>query len=295
MTRSVGMWIEHRQESAASGETMPVENPTTEETIAQVPRAQAADVSRAVERARHAARSWRRVPGLEKAALLHAVAERIRAMHHELAELMTLEGGKPMIENLDEIEWTTACFDYYAEIGRSSRGTTIPPSFEHQVNFTVKEPFGVVAAIVPFNYPLLLMAWKVAPALAAGNTVIVKPADETPLATLKLAQAFEVLPPGVVGIVTGQGEEAGEALVRHPHVDMIALPGSTWAGQHILRLAADTLEKVDLETRGIGPFIVCGRGDLEVAARGAVWAGFLNAGQVWTSGQALLRGGLDRR
>jgi betaine-aldehyde dehydrogenase len=123
----------------------------------------------------------------------------------------------------------------------------------------------------------------VAPALAAGNTVIIKPADETPLATLKLAEAFAVLPPGVVGIVTGTGEEAGEALVRHPHVDMIAFTGSTATGKHIMRLAADTLKKVNLETSGIDPFIVCDDADLEIAARGAVWARFLNAGQVCTS------------
>ena len=279
----VGMWIDHKRESAQSGETMRVENPATEEIIATVPRAQAADVAAAVERARHAQREWRRVPGVEKARLLHEVAARIRAMHRELAEVMTLEGGKPMIENLDEIEWVTACFDYYAQLGRHSRGSSIPPSFEHQVNFTVKEPFGVVAAIVPFNYPLLLMAWKVAPALAAGNTVIIKPADETPLATLRLAAAFEALPPGVVGIVTGTGEEAGEALVRHPHVDMVAFTGSTVTGKHIMRLAADTLKKVNLETSGIDPFIVCEDVDLDVAARAAVWARYLNAGQVCTS------------
>jgi betaine-aldehyde dehydrogenase len=137
-------------------------------------------------------------------------------MHRELAELMTLEGGKPMIENLDEIEWVTACFDYYAEIGRSSRGSSIPPSFEHQVNFTVKEPFGVVAAIVPFNYPLLLMAWKVAPALAAGNTVIIKPADRDPALDAASGLGVRGAAAGVVGIVTGTGEEAGEALVRDP-------------------------------------------------------------------------------
>jgi betaine-aldehyde dehydrogenase len=147
----------------------------------------------------------------------------------------------------------------------------------------VKEPFGVVAAIVPFNYPLLLMAWKVAPALAAGNTCVIKPAEETPLATLQLSKAFEVLPPGVVGIVTGLGEEAGEALVRHPHVDMVAFTGSTETGKHIMRLAADTLKKVNLETSGIDPFIVCEDVDLDVAARAAVWARYLNAGQVCTS------------
>ncbi|MGH7729648.1 MAG: aldehyde dehydrogenase family protein [Candidatus Eiseniibacteriota bacterium] len=279
----VAMWIDHQPRGAQGGETMPVENPATEEILAQVPRAQEADVAAAVERACFAQRGWRRLPGLEKARLLHEVAARIRAMHRELAETMTLEGGKPMIENLDEIEWVTACFDYYAELGRHSRGTSIPPSFEHQVNFTVKEPFGVVAAIVPFNYPLLLMAWKVAPALAAGNTVIIKPADETPLATLRLAKAFEVLPPGTVGIVTGTGEEAGEALVRHPQVDMIAFTGATATGKRIMRLAADTLKKVNLETSGIDPFIVCEDVDIDVAARGAVWARYLNAGQVCTS------------
>jgi len=279
----VGMWVNGERRGSAGGATMPVENPATEETLGRVPRAQAADVGAAVAAARAVQPAWRRVPGLAKAGLLHEVAARIRAMHREVAETMTLEGGKPMIENLDEIEWVTACFDYYAEIGRNSRGSTIPPSFEHQVNFTVKEPFGVVAAIVPFNYPLLLMAWKVAPALAAGNTVIIKPADETPLATLALSSAFAALPPGVVGIVTGAGEEAGEALVRHPHVDMIAFTGSTKVGKHIMRLAADTLKKVNLETSGIDPFIVCEDADVEIAARGAVWARYLNAGQVCTS------------
>jgi betaine-aldehyde dehydrogenase len=279
----VGMWIEHRREEARGGESMRIENPATEETIAVVPRAQAEDVAAAVEPARRAQREWRRIPGLDKAKLLHEVAARIRAMQRELAETMTLEGGKPMIENLDEVEWTTACFDYYAEIGRHSRGASIPPAFKHQVNFTVKEPFGVVAAIVPFNYPLLLLAWKVAPALAAGNTVIIKPAEETPLATLRLASAFEVLPPGVVAIVTGTGEEAGEALVRHPGVDAIAFTGSTATGKPIMRIAADALKRVNLETSGIDPFIVCEDADLDVAARGAVWARYLNAGQVCTS------------
>lgn len=281
--RNTGLWIDHKTVSARGGETMVVENPATEERIGEVPRAQAADVAAAVEIARRAQPSWRRMPGLDKAKLLHDVAARMRSMHKELAEIMTLEGGKPMIENLDEVEWTTACFDYYAEIGRHSRGNAIPPGFEHQVNFTVKEPFGVVAAIVPFNYPLLLMSWKVAPALAAGNTVIIKPSEETPLATLALAQAFEGLPNGVVGIVTGTGEEAGEALVAHPKVDMIAFTGSTPTGKRIMRIASDTLKKVNLETSGIDPFIVCEDVDLDIAARGAVWARYLNAGQVCTS------------
>jgi betaine-aldehyde dehydrogenase len=278
-----GMWIGHRHTAACGGETLTVENPATEEAIASVPRAQACDVAAAVEQARTAQRDWRRMPGLDKAKLLHDVAARLRAMRHELAATMTIEGGKPMIENLDEVEWTAACFDYYAEIGRHSRGSTIPPVFEHQVNFTVKEPYGVVAAIVPFNYPLLLMGWKVAPALAAGNAVVIKPAEETPIATVQASRAFEALPPGVVAILTGTGDEAGEALVRHAHVDVIAFTGSTATGKHIMRIAADSLKRVNLETSGIDPFIVCEDADLDVAARGAVWARYLNAGQVCTS------------
>jgi betaine-aldehyde dehydrogenase len=281
--RTERMWIDHEHVDARDAETLTIENPATEEPIATVPRARAADVDAAVTAARRAQPDWRRIPGLEKAKLLHAIAARIRDMHAELARTLTLEGGKPMVENLDELEWTNACFDYYAEIGRNSRGNSIPPSFEHQVNFTIREPYGVVAVIVPFNYPLLLLSWKVAPALAAGNTVVIKPADQTPLATLALAAAFEGLPRGVVNIVTGTGAEAGEPLVVHPKVDMVAFTGSTATGKRIMRLAADSLKKVNLETSGIDPFIVCEDVDVEIAARAAVWARFLNAGQVCTS------------
>ncbi|HVY62570.1 MAG TPA: aldehyde dehydrogenase family protein [Planctomycetota bacterium] len=262
--------------------TMKVENPATEETIGEVPVAGPEEVAAATAAARKAHAHWRRVPGVEKAKMLHAVAARIREMGHSLAETMTVEGGKPMIENLDEIEWTTAAFDYYAEVGRASRGNAIPPAFEHQVNFTVKEPYGTVAVIVPFNYPLLLMSWKVAPALAAGNCVIIKPAHQTPLATLALRKAFEPLPAGVVQVLTG-GPETGEALVTDPRTDMIAFTGSTAVGKKIMRLAADSLKKINLETSGIDPFIVCEDADLDVAAKGAVWARFLNCGQVCTS------------
>lgn len=283
MTRKAQMWIAREWVDARSGETLTIENPATEEPLATVPRARAEDVAAAVAAASRAQPGWRRVPAPEKARLLHEVAARLRAAHEALADLLTLEGGKPRVENLDEVEWVTACFDYYAELGRHSRGNSIPPGFEHQVNFTVKEPFGVVGVITPFNYPLLLMSWKVAPALAAGNTVVIKPADLTPLATLACASAFEVLPPGVVNIVTGTGPEAGEPLVTDPGVDLIAFTGSTTVGKRIMRLAADRLKKVNLETSGIDPFIVCADADLEVAARAGVWARFLNCGQVCTS------------
>jgi len=261
---------------------IPVINPATEEVIDHVPRGTAEDSERAVQAARSAFRTWRWIPALEKASMLHAIAARIREKQERLATLMTQEGGKPFCENRDEVEWTAACFDYYAEIGRNARGSSLPPVFEHQVNFTIKEPYGVVVAIVPWNYPLLLMSWKVAPALAAGNTVIIKPSEETPLATLALAEAFTVLPKAVVSIVTGYGEEIGEALIKHPETDLIALTGSTETGKRVGQLCAAQIKKAHLELGGNDPFIVCSDADPEIAARAACWAAYLNAGQVCT-------------
>src|SRR5262249_11838166 len=257
-------------------------NPATEEIVGAVPRGTTEDVDRAVHAARSAFRKWRWVPSVEKAALLHGVAGGIRKRQNELATLMTREGGKPFCENRDEVEWTAACFDYYAEMGRNSRGTSLPPVFEHQVNFTIKEPYGVVVAIIPWNYPLLLMSWKVAPALAAGNTVIIKPSEETPLATLALAEVFTALPQAVVSIVTGYGEEIGEALIKHPETDLIALTGSTETGKRVGQLCAAQIKKAHLELGGNDPFIVCSDADPEIAARAACWAAYLNAGQVCT-------------
>src|SRR5262245_35655593 len=168
-------WIDGCDFPGFSGETIPVINPATEAVIDQVPRGTFRDANLAVEAARKAFLKWRWIPAIEKASMLHAIASGLRSIQEQLATTMTQEGGKPFCENRDEVEWTAACFDYYAEIGRNSRGSSLPPVFEHQVNFTIKEPYGVVVAIVPWNYPLLLLSWKVAPALAAGNTVIIKP------------------------------------------------------------------------------------------------------------------------
>ena len=257
-------------------------NPATEEIIGEAPRADAETADRAVRAAREAFKKWRWVPAVEKAGILHRIAFRIREKQKDLATTMTLEGGKPFCENRDEVEWTAACFDYYAEIGRNSRGSSLPPVFEHQVNFTIKEPYGVVVAIIPWNYPLLLLSWKVAPALAAGNTVIIKPSEETPLATLALAEVFADLPKGVISIVTGYGEEAGEALVKHPGTDLIAITGSVETGKRVGSICAEQIKKVHLELGGNDPFIVCSDADTEIAARAACWAAYLNSGQVCT-------------
>jgi len=269
----------------AGREPIPVINPANQEVLDSIPRGNSEDADAAVRAARAAFLEWRWVPGVEKAALLRGVAHSIRSRQSELATLLTREGGKPFCENRDEVEWTAACFDYYAEIGRNARGSSLPPVAHHQVNFTIKEPYGVVACIIPWNYPLLLLSWKVAPALAAGNAVVIKPSEETPLATLELIDAFKALPPGVVNIVTGYGEEIGEALVRHPGVDMVALTGSTETGKHVGQLCAQQVKKFHGELGGNDPFIICSDADPEIVSRAACWAAFLNSGQVCTSGK----------
>src|SRR5215475_5404141 len=269
-----------------SGETFAVNNPDTEETIDQAPRARSEDAERAARAAHAAHPDWRFTPGIEKCELLHAIARNTREHREELARLLTLEGGKPLIENMDEIEWVAACFDYYAEVGRQESGRVIPPVQRHQMNFVIKEPYGIVVCIVPWNYPLLLMSWKVAPALMAGNTVIIKPSENTPLSTLRMAEvAFHNLPPGVVNVVSGYGREAGEPLVTHALTSLVAFTGSVATGRRIATLAVERLKKIHLELGGNDPFIVCDDVDLDVAVRGAVWAAYLNMGQVCTSGE----------
>ncbi len=262
-------------------------NPATLEVIAEVRNSSPEDVRRACAMAAEAQKHWRRLPALERGKLLHEVAGLMREDRAELSKLLTLEGGKPRIENLDEVEWSAACFQYYAEIARNSHGSSIPPTAEHQINFTIKEPLGVVAAIVPFNYPLLLLCWKIAPALAAGNTVVIKPSELTPLATLRMIErSFAHLPDGVVNVVPG-GPETGAALVDDPHVACIAFTGSTAVGTTIAVRAAQQLKRVNLELGGIDPLIVFEDADLDIAVPGAAWARFLNNGQVCTSAKRI--------
>src|SRR2546428_1018284 len=279
------MWISGQWTGSVSKQTFPIDNPATEEIIDEVPRAGPKDADLAVESAAEAFGDWRGVPGIERAALMHDFAIRLRARSMAVARQLTLEGGKPLIENLDEVEWCAACFDYYGELARDQGGRVPSPVFRHQVNFVRKEPYGVVVAIVPWNYPLLLLTWKLAPALAAGNTVVIKPSNETPLSTLMLAEDLAIFGKGVVNILTGFGTEVGDPLVVHPDVQLIAFTGSIATGKAIAQAAAPHLKKLNLELGGNDPFIVCDDVDLDVAARGAVWAAFLNMGQVCTSGE----------
>jgi betaine-aldehyde dehydrogenase len=194
---------------AGDGPGLDVENPYTQTTLATVALPSPEQTDTAITGAREAARGWADTPAVERGELLHEVATRLRARSDQLAELMTREGGKPLIENADEVGWTAAAFDCYAEMGRNFAGRVIPTIESTQLALVLKEPLGVVAAIVPWNYPLLLLAWKLAPALAAGNTVVCKPSELTPLSTLALAPCVDHLPPGVVSLLAGARRRRG--------------------------------------------------------------------------------------
>lgn len=277
------MLIDGQPVPAAAGATLAVHNPATEELIDHVPMASPEDARRAVAAAGAAFREWRRASAHDRAHALHEVAAKLRAHAEALATLMTLEGGKPLLENRDEIGWCADCFDYYAELQRNTRGRVIPSVEPSQLAMVLKEPYGVVAAIVPWNYPLLLMSWKVAPALAAGNAVVLKPSEMTPLSALRFAElCCDHLPPGVLNIVTGLGD-VGRELVVSPDTHMVAFTGSFQTGREIARLAAERVKKTHLELGGKDAFIVAEDADLDVAVPGVAWAALLNAGQVCTS------------
>jgi len=269
-----------------AGERLEVENPYSEETVATVGAPSAEQVDAAIAAARGAARGWGRTPAVERGEMLHEVAARLRSRTDQLAEVMTLEGGKPLVENSDEVGWTAACFDYYAEIGRDSAGRVIPPIESSQLSLVLKEPLGVIGCIVPWNYPLLLLAWKLAPALAAGNTTVGKPSELTPLSTLMLASCFDHLPGGVVNLIPG-GPEVGAAITSDSRVDGVAFTGSVATGKKVAQACLDRVARVNLEMGGKDPFIVCSdvADEIDVAAKGGAWAAFLNSGQVCTSAE----------
>ncbi len=274
-----GQWV-----ASSDGKTMDVFNPATEESLDTVPNGNAEDAVKAIAAAKTAFKEWRWVSALERCEMLHQAARKLRTNFDEVVDLLTLEEGKARPENEEETEWTIGTLDYYAELARNYRGRVVPPAERSQFNFVLKEPYGVAACITPFNFPLLLMIWKVAPALAAGNTVIIKPSSHTPLSTLRLAEVvFDHFPPGVVNVLTGRGSRLGDVLVEHPDVPVIAFTGSTAIGQHIATLAARRVKRLHLELGGKDPFVIAPDADIEKAAQAVAYAALINAGQVCTS------------
>jgi betaine-aldehyde dehydrogenase len=278
------MFINGHYTTGHATERLQVLNPATEEVLDSVPLGTANDANAAVEAAKEAFQNWKRVPANERAQALHQIATEIRAHHNELVRLLTQEEGKPIPENDEELWWVEETFDYYAELARHERGRVIPPGDPGQFNFVLKEPYGVVGCIVPWNYPLLLLAWKMAPALAAGNTVVIKPSELTPLSTLLMIEvACAHLPPGVVNCITGYGPDVGEPLVTHPEVPVIAFTGSLAVGQQIVCLAAPRMKKLHLELGGKDPMVIAPDAPLEMAVSGLAYAALINTGQVCTS------------
>jgi acyl-CoA reductase-like NAD-dependent aldehyde dehydrogenase len=278
------LWIDGARVDARSDEVIQVTNPATEEILDTVPAASPADVQRTVAAADSAYVEWRRVPAVDKANLLHGAAAKMREHFDELAQLLTLEEGKPLPENEEELDWSINTFDYYAELGRHGRGRVIPSPAQGQLSLVLKEPFGVVACIVPWNYPILLLAWKLAPSLAAGNTVVIKPPSLAPLTILRMVElAFADFPPGVVNVVTGRGDQVGDSLISHPDVPVVAFTGSTEVGRHIARSTANQMKKLHLELGGKDPFVIADDADMAMAVEAVAYAGLINAGQVCTS------------
>ncbi len=285
------LFINGEWREAAGGKVLDVVNPATEEIIAQVPSAEKSDVDDAVAAARAAFNGpWSKLSARERGRLVWKIGERLLERADEIARLETLHNGKPIFESRHiEIPAAAECFQYYAGWADKVTGETIPTRGS-ALTYTLREPIGVVAAIVPWNFPLLLTAWKVAPALATGNTVVIKPASQTPLTALALAEiAREVgVPAGVINVVTGPGSKVGQMIVEHPGIDKIAFTGDTKTGRQIMRDSADSLKKITLELGGKSPNIVFPDADLEAAVRGATTGIFYGKGEVCAAGSRLL-------
>ena len=285
------LFINNEWRKAGSGRSIDVVNPATEEVVASVPASDQAELDQAVAAARAALSGpWAAMSPRDRGRLVWAIGQRLLDKADEVARLETLHNGKPITESRQiDIPAAAACFQYYAGWADKIHGETVPVDANY-LAYTLREPVGVVAAIVPWNFPLLLASWKVAPALACGNTVILKPASQTPLTAIALAEiASEVgLPPGVLNVLTGSGTTLGRMIVAHPGIDKIAFTGDTSTGREIMRGSADTLKRITLELGGKSPNIVLADADLDAAVRGATTGIFYGKGEVCAAGSRLL-------
>jgi len=281
-----GEWVESK-----SGKKFPVYDPSTEEAIARVPEGNAEDVDRAVSAARAAFDDgpWATTTAQERGRVLFRLAEKIRQNSAMLAELESRNSGKPIVEAEFDIADVATCFEYYGGLATKILGY-VNPVPDNAVSLTLKEPIGVAGQIIPWNYPLLMAAWKLAPALAAGCTCVLKPAEQTPITALEMANWLTDvgLPPGVVNIVTGFGESCGAPLVQHPDVNKIAFTGGAAVGKIIVKQAADTVKRVTLELGGKSPNIFFADADFEAAIDGALFGVFINQGEVCSAGSRIL-------
>jgi betaine-aldehyde dehydrogenase len=285
------LYINGEWAKSSSGKTFPVYDPASEEVIAQVPDCNAEDVDRAVAAARAAfdEGAWASTTPQERGRVLFRLSDKIRQNLATLAELECRNTGKPIVEAEYDVNDVATCFEYYGGLATKILGY-VNPVPDNAVSLSLKEPVGVAGQIIPWNYPLLMAAWKLAPALAAGCTCVLKPAEQTPLTALEMANWFADigLPPGVVNIVTGFGETCGAPLVKHPDVNKIAFTGSAEVGKIIVKQAADTVKRVTLELGGKSPNIFFADADFEAAIDGALFGVFINQGEVCSAGSRIL-------
>jgi betaine-aldehyde dehydrogenase len=285
------LYINGQFVDAHSPATIDVIDPATTDVIARTPDADAVDVDRAVTAARTAFDSgpWREATAQDRGRSLLKLAEMVRVRADELAAIETRNTGKPITESEGDIADVATCFEYYGGLATKIHGDVIPVP-DNAMSLALREPIGVAGQIVPWNYPLLMAAWKLGPAICAGCTVVLKPAEQTPRSTLALATSFAEagLPPGVVNIVTGRGEVAGAAIVEHAAVDKIAFTGSLEVGKVIMRAAAGTLKKISLELGGKSPNIFFADADFQAAVDGALFGVFINQGEVCSAGSRIL-------
>jgi betaine-aldehyde dehydrogenase len=280
------------ERAPSDGETEAILNPATGEELARAHNSTPTDVDRAARAARAAFEGWSQTTPAQRAAALLGLADAIEEHGEELARLEALNAGKPLAAvTRDELPAMADNLRFFAGAARCLEGRAAGEYLEGYTSFTRREAVGVIGQITPWNYPLMMAIWKIAPALAAGNTIVLKPAETTPITTVRLAElAADVLPKGVLNVVTGRGEPAGQALIGHPEVDMISLTGSVETGKHIARTAADSLKRVHLELGGKAPVIVFDDVGMEAALETIAGTGYYNAGQDCTAATRVLAG-----
>jgi betaine-aldehyde dehydrogenase len=293
--RQYQLFIDGKFVDAESGKTFTTPNPATGETLAEVAEADKADIDKAVVAARRAFEGkWSKISARDRGRMLYKLSQLVESKTKELAALETADNGKPIRESqFIDIPSVAENFEYFAGWATKIEGETIPVPGQ-MFNYTLREPVGVCGQIIPWNFPLLMAAWKLAPALAAGNTVVLKPAEQTPVTILELAKLIQEagFPDGVVNVVPGFGETAGASLAAHKGIDKVAFTGSTEVGKMIAHAAADNLTKVSLELGGKAPNIVFADADIEQAVSGAMMGIFFNQGQVCCAGSRIF---LDER
>ena len=281
-----GEWVD-----SASGETMDVINPATGEVVAAVPRCSAEDVDRAVAAAAKALPEWLDKTPKDRSELLHKLADVLEENAEELAQLESLNVGKPLMASRDEMPFSTDNLRFFAGAARQLEGKSAGEYIQGYTSIIRREPLGIVGGICPWNYPLMMAVWKMGPALAAGNVQILKPSEQTPLSLLRFVQlAQDVIPAGVLQVVTGDGVPVGERLVAHPDVRLVSLTGDVATGKAIAKNAADTLKRVHLELGGKAPMVVFDDADPAAVAAGIRLGGFWNSGQDCTAGSRVIAG-----